>query len=121
MMHHQYLNYSLFLQMPPLGNESGVLRARFLFNSREQQSTESLEDFLKSLKELSKRCKYEASQNLVQELLRDTWIRGLRNKEIQARLLNCPDDLELVRSNYIYNIIINIIIDYHFVYFRTEL
>jgi len=84
--------------MPPLGNEHGVLRARFLFNSREQQSSESLEDFLKSLKELSKRCKYEASQNLVQDLLRDRLISGLRNKEIQARLLNCPDDLALDRA-----------------------
>ena len=84
--------------MPPLGNENGVLRARFLFNSREQQSSESLEDFLKSLKELSKRCKYEASQNLVQDLMRDRLIFGLRNKEIQSRLLNCPDDLELNRA-----------------------
>ena len=93
-----WFTYDLLSQMPPLGNEHGVLRARFLFNSREQQSSESLEDFLKSLKELSKRCKYEASQNLVQDLLRDRLISGLRNKEIQARLLNCPDDLALVRS-----------------------
>ena len=90
--------------MPPLGNEHlGVLRARFLFNSREQQSSESIEDFVKSLKELSHRCKYTTSTQLVQELIRDRLIVGLRNKEIQAKLLKCSDDLDLgIISNTIF-------------------
>ena len=90
--------------MPPLGNEHlGVLRARFLFNSREQQSSESIEDFVKSLKELSHRCKYTTSTQLVQELIRDRLIVGLRNKEIQAKLLKCSDDLDLgITSNTVF-------------------
>ena len=82
--------------MPPLGNENrGLLRNRLLFNSREQKPSESLEDFVKSLKELSHRCKYDAPHNLVQELIRDRLIVGLKSKEIQTKLLNCSDNLTL--------------------------
>ena len=74
--------------MPPLVRTD--LHERFIFNTREQVPDEPLEDFLDSLRQLSKNCKYEkdgASQNHVKLLIRDRFISGIRSKSVQNKLL----------------------------------
>ena len=71
------------------------IHARYLFNSREQAPFESLDDYLSSLSSLSSKCHYDASPSFIQCLIRDRLIVGIRNKEVQSRLLNCSDDTKL--------------------------
>ena len=74
--------------MPPLAQTD--LYERFLFNTREQIPSEPLENFLDSLRQLSRNCKYEkdgASQTHVRLLIRDRFISGMRNKNVQRQLL----------------------------------
>lgn len=80
--------------MPP--NEGqGLILARFLFNSREQEQSESVDDYAGSLTKLSSKCKYEAAPAFVENLVRDRFIVGIRNKEVQSKLLKCANDLSL--------------------------
>jgi hypothetical protein len=87
--------------MPPFeGNYNGTgIHSRFLFNSREQENSESLDDFVGHLLKLSDQCHYEgASSKFITLLVRDRLIAGIRNKEIQRRLLNCPDNVSLEKA-----------------------
>lgn len=70
---------------------NGQIHARFLFNSREQAATESLDEFLNGLSSLSTKCQYEASPLFIQNLVRDRFVAGIRNKDLQARLIKCSD------------------------------
>ena len=80
-----------FDQMSP----NGQIHARFLFNSREQAATESLDEFLDGLSSLSTKCQYEASPLFIQNLVRDRFVAGIRNKDLQARLVKCSDATSL--------------------------
>ena len=77
---------------------------RFAFNSRVQSANESLSEFASSLSELSSRCQYEADEELVQTLIRDRFIVGLRNKTLQTlileedKLLTVEDVLEFSKE-----------------------
>ena len=71
--------------MPPTD-----LYKRLLFNTRTQHLGETTEDFLDTLKQLSKKCMYEkdgANSIQVDFLIRDRFICGIRNKNAQKRLL----------------------------------
>ena len=77
----------MLFQMSP----NGQIHARLLFNSREQGPTESLDEFLNGLCSLSSKCQYEASSTFVQHLVRDRFVAGIRNKNLQAVLVKCSD------------------------------
>ena len=87
--------------MPPYeGNRrrSGIVHARFMFNTRKQEPSESFDDFVSSLQKLSSKCHYDASPPFVQSLLRDRLIVGISNKEIQSKLIQQSDDLSLTSA-----------------------
>ena len=87
--------------MPPYeGNRrrSGIVHARFMFNTRKQEPSESFDDFVSGLQKLSSKCHYDASPPFVQSLLRDRLIVGISNKEIQSKLIQQSDDLSLTSA-----------------------
>ena len=87
--------------MPPYeGNRrrSGIVHARFMFNTRKQEPSESFDDFVSGLRKLSSKCHYDASPPFVQSLLRDRLIVGISNKEIQSKLIQQSDDLSLTSA-----------------------
>ena len=74
--------------MAPLGS----LHYRHLFHSREQKETETVEDFVYHVKNLSAKCGYQAPDEHIQALVLDRVIVGLRNKEAQSRLIKNPSN-----------------------------
>ena len=90
-----------YFRMPPFeGNRRriGLVHARFLFNTRKQDPSESFDDFIGGLRKLSAKCQYDASPPCVESLLRDRLIVGIGNKEIQSKLIQHSDDLSLART-----------------------
>ena len=73
---------------------------RFLFNTREQVIGEPIDVFVDSLKTLSKNCKYEgASDQFLSLLIRDRFIIGMRDKNVQYDLLQYEsNDLPLEKA-----------------------
>ncbi len=72
-----------------------LLQARYLFHTREQLPTESVDEFVRDLSKLSANCSYDASPRLLQSLVRDRFIVGLRSKEVQSKLLSKNEDISL--------------------------
>ena len=64
------------------------LYQRFLFNTRKQNAGETLEAFADSLKILSRSCNYDADEELVHSLIRDRFIAGIREAQIQSEIVN---------------------------------
>ena len=60
---------------------------RFLFNTRRQNVGETLEAFADSLKILSKSCNYDADEELINSLIRDRFIAGIREAQIQSEII----------------------------------
>ena len=74
--------------MPPFSRTD--LYERYLFNTRVQNPDEPLNDFLETLTQLSKNCKYEkdgSSPKQIGILIRDRFISGMKNKNAQEQLL----------------------------------
>ena len=61
---------------------------RYRFHTRVQRSSESINDYLAALKQLSLNCNFE--QDLEQQLC-DVFIRGMYKKETRTRLISQPD------------------------------
>lgn len=61
-----------------------VIVERFHFHKRDQLEGESVADYSAALKKYSERCQFNA---FLEEALRDRFVRGLRGKKIQKRLL----------------------------------
>lgn len=61
---------------------------RFKFNNRIQQQEESIAEFVQKLRGLSVQCNFE---NHLEKMIRDRLVAGLRDKEVQLRLLAEPD------------------------------
>lgn len=55
---------------------------RAKFNSRTQQTGETVKEYLTTLYELSENCNYEKYQGLRDELIRDRLVVGLLNKKV---------------------------------------
>ena len=73
--------------------------ARYLLVSRNQGSTESVSDFLQALKVLAKNCTFTAvsANDYREQLIRDSFIKGLNSSFIKQRLLE-HGDLTLTRA-----------------------
>ena len=73
---------------------------RFLFNTREQVVGEPVDIFVLSLQTLFKNCKYEgASDEHLDLLVRDRFIIGMRDKNVQYDLLQyASGDLSLEKA-----------------------
>ncbi len=86
--------------MPPYEGNSfqAAIYSRFQFNSRTQGATENLDDFLAELGKLSTSCDYQGSEKFVEELVRDRLIVGVKNKEVQAKLLTYEQELTLEKA-----------------------
>lgn len=63
--------------------------ARHLLSTRKQQPSESLDEFLQALKQLSGDCNFKAvtAEKYKEEAVRDSFISGLRSSVIRQRLL----------------------------------
>ena len=88
--------------MPP----SGEIFARYLFHSREQKGSETVDDFATSLQKLSLACSYNVPARHIEDLVVDRLIAGIQDKDIQKRLihydleeLNFSKALEVIRGN----------------------
>ena len=64
--------------------ESNQTLARFKFRSMKQRQSESIDDYMSKLRLALPECKYE---NDADELLKDQFLFGVHNKEIQDHLL----------------------------------
>ena len=60
---------------------------RYHFNTRNQEEGETISAFIASLRRLSEHCRYEA---MLEDMLRDRLVCGVRDKRIQQRLLAEP-------------------------------
>ena len=83
--------------MPPNEGQRGVVYARYLFNTRQQNDAESLDDFVADLNKLSTKCNYEGTSEFIESLVRDRFIVGIRNKQIQSKLVHQYDDVSLTK------------------------
>ena len=61
---------------------------RYNFNMRNQEEGESISTFIANLRRLSEHCKYE---RILDDMLRDRLVCGVRDKRIQQRLLAEPE------------------------------
>ena len=81
--------------MAPRDNLS-VLLSRFNFNTRHQKFGETEADFAEALKHLSRGCQYQFENSVIDTLIRDQFIVGLKNKSLQVEILKeGSDDLTL--------------------------
>ena len=61
---------------------------RFKFSKRKQMPNESVAQYMSELRVLAQDCNFEATQN---KMLRDIFVIGVTNKEIQRKLLAVKD------------------------------
>lgn len=64
---------------------TNVIHERYLFNSRSQESGESIDTFIRVLKDLAKNCLYPDA--IKDELIRDRIVCGIRDNALRKRLL----------------------------------
>lgn len=74
--------------------KSNTVFARYKFQQRMQQESESAEQFITELKTLVKDCGYEKSD----EMVRDRIVCGTKNVKVKERLLNEGSDLTLEKA-----------------------
>ncbi|KAG4074982.1 hypothetical protein HA402_014561 [Bradysia odoriphaga] len=67
-----------------------VVYERFKFFSHRQSETESLKSFLSDLTKMAASCEFKDQES---SLIRDQFLMGILNKEMQAELLTFEDDL----------------------------
>ena len=65
-----------------------VTLERYCFNSRSQESHESLDQYLTELKRLAQRCNFGALED---EMIRDRLVVGISNKVVKERMLREPE------------------------------
>jgi len=66
------------------GQYTNVIYERYIFNTRAQKSDESLDAYIRSLKDLASTCEYGDVQN---QLIRDRIVCGLKDNALRKRLL----------------------------------
>ena len=73
--------------------------ARHLLSTRIQQPGESLEEFLKQLRQLAKDCNFEAvlAKTYEKQMIRDAFIKGLKSSNVLQRILE-QEDITLQRA-----------------------
>lgn len=71
-----------------------IIAERFKFYNRKQKHGESINDFIIELKSLASTCKFKN----VTESLRDAFIMGISNTNIQNKLLDEDDDITLEKA-----------------------
>ena len=64
---------------------TNVIYERYLFNSRSQEPSETLEEYIRVLKDLASTCDYPIT--IRQELIRDRIVSGMRDNQLHKRLL----------------------------------
>lgn len=67
--------------------------SRHALHSRKQREGESVPDFMAALRALASPCKYNA--DVLNEVLKDTFVAGIRSKSILDRLFTEPDSANL--------------------------
>ena len=84
---------------------SNIVFARHLLSVRQQEPSETLDQYLQALKTLSKECGFEAvdANTHREQYIRDSFISGLRSSTIRQRLLeddkvNLTDVFQQARS-----------------------
>ena len=75
------------------------IMARHLLSTRLQQPGESLEEFLKQLRQLAKDCNFEAvdAKTYEEQMIRDAFIKGLESNNMRQRILE-QEDITLQRA-----------------------
>ena len=67
------------------------LYTRFIFQELKQEENETMENFVNRLRKIAESCNYRETE----QMIRDRFIRGIKNKDIQKELLNAEDTLTL--------------------------
>lgn len=67
---------------------SNIIYQRFQFHQTVQNAADTVDDFVNKLRELAEQCGFE---DRLEEMVRDRFIIGLKNKEIQTELLSKPE------------------------------
>jgi len=67
---------------PPL-----VIAERYRFHQRSQEVGETISDYLAELRRLASKCKFEDTENFLEESLRDRFVIGLHVESTRKRLL----------------------------------
>ena len=65
-----------------------MIYERYLFNKRDQETGENIDTYANSLRNLAKKCEYQA---LHDELIRDRIVCGIRENNIRKTLLQMPN------------------------------
>ena len=75
------------------------IMARHLLSTRLQQPGESLEEFLKQLRQLAKDCNFEAvdAKTYDEQMIRNAFIKGLESNNMRQRILE-QEDITLQRA-----------------------
>ena len=65
-----------------------MIYERYLFNKRDQETGENIDTYANALRNLAKKCEYQA---LHDELIRDRIVCGIRENNIRKTLLQMPN------------------------------
>lgn len=76
------------------GTKVNITLMRYKFFTRNQETGESIQQYVTALRLLSKNCEFG---NLAEELIKDRIVCGLRDSRVRDRLLRC-DDLNLDKA-----------------------
>ena len=67
--------------------KTNVIYERYVFNTTDQLSSESVDDYVCRLRELSRSCKYNEMADPVEEMIRDRLVLGTKDNSVRARML----------------------------------
>lgn len=73
-----------------------IIPARHTFLNRKQQENESISSFMAELRNLAVTCSY--SDDILNIMLRDVFVSGLRNNQILSRIFEEKDDIDLEKT-----------------------
>ena len=68
---------------------------RFIFNNRDQKPEQPIAEYIAKLRRLNEHCNYGT---ILQDMLRDQLVCGLKHERVQQRLLSGGDTLTLEKA-----------------------
>ena len=67
--------------------KTNVIYERYIFNTADQMSNESFDDYLCRLRELAKTCDIYIFGDIMDEMIRDRIVLGTKDQSVRGRLL----------------------------------
>ena len=84
--------------------KTNVIYERYVFNTTDQLSSDSVDDYVCRLRELSRSCKYNDMADPVEEMIRDRLVLGTKDNSVRARMLresnlNLTNAIDMCRTS----------------------